>query len=452
MLALALLAAATPLVSAHAGCGSHEIGRRNPGGKLIPKREPAWNTMTKRQNTETSVAAEDDPTTECTAYSYEVVTDIKANYPTIWDTATIVAGDTVATELFATINASVNAALPNDLPHGTTTGDFTGVTYNSTDPDCWWSWHQCTTPAADTGLPADIVTVPEPMTWGFGFDDGPNCSHNALYDFLSENNQKATMFYIGSNVMDWPLQAMRAIDDGHHICVHTWSHLYMTALSNEEVFAELYYTRSIIKEILGVTPTCWRPPYGDVDNRVRYIANQLNLTNIVWDHDTDDWKQAVPSDNVTAADVDANYEGIIAGASNGSYATYGPVVLNHELNNFTMSEMIKFYSQIKSAFNHIVPIATAMNWTTPYVETNYTYPDFATYVAGNTNQTVSNATTSTSSSSSTSSGSTSATSSAATASGSSSTSTASAAGRADVPVPLLSALVGAAGLALAVLV
>jgi hypothetical protein len=27
------------------------------------------------------------------------------------------------------------------------------------------------------------------------------------------------MFYIGSNVMDWPLQAQRALADGHQICV-----------------------------------------------------------------------------------------------------------------------------------------------------------------------------------------------------------------------------------------
>jgi len=31
-------------------------------------------------------------------------------------------------------------------------------------------------------------------------------------------------FYIGSNVIDWPLQAMRGLADGHQICVHTWSH------------------------------------------------------------------------------------------------------------------------------------------------------------------------------------------------------------------------------------
>ena len=27
------------------------------------------------------------------------------------------------------------------------------------------------------------------------------------------------MFYIGSNVMDWPLEAQRGVQDGHEICV-----------------------------------------------------------------------------------------------------------------------------------------------------------------------------------------------------------------------------------------
>jgi hypothetical protein len=27
------------------------------------------------------------------------------------------------------------------------------------------------------------------------------------------------MFYIGSNVMNWPLEAQRALADGHEICV-----------------------------------------------------------------------------------------------------------------------------------------------------------------------------------------------------------------------------------------
>ena len=61
--------------------------------------------------------------------------------------------------------------------------------------------------------------MPEPKTMGYGFDDGPNCTHNEFYNYLSSQNQKATMFYIGSNVMAFPLQAQRAIADGHEVCV-----------------------------------------------------------------------------------------------------------------------------------------------------------------------------------------------------------------------------------------
>jgi hypothetical protein len=156
------------------------------------------------------------------------VNTIKGSYPTIWQPATLVQGDTEAAGLFATVNATLNSKLASDVPHCAAAdcimGDFTGVPYTNADPDCWWSWNKCTTPAASTGLPSDMVTVPEPLTWGLGFDDGPNCSHNAFYDYLAAQNQKATMFYIGSNVMDWPLQALRGIADGHQICVHTWSH------------------------------------------------------------------------------------------------------------------------------------------------------------------------------------------------------------------------------------
>jgi peptidoglycan/xylan/chitin deacetylase (PgdA/CDA1 family) len=60
----------------------------------------------------------------------------------------------------------------------------------------------------------------------------------------------------------------------------------MTALTNEQAFAELYYSRKAIKDILGVTPLCWRPPFGDVDNRIRTIAQSLNLTTILWGYDS----------------------------------------------------------------------------------------------------------------------------------------------------------------------
>lgn len=94
---------------------------------------------------------------------------------------------------------------------------------------------------------------------------------------------------IGSNVIAAPAAAQRALADGHTLCVHTWSHPAMTSQSNEAVVAELYWTMRAIKEVTGVTTKCWRPPYGDVDDRVRAIAWQMGLTTVLWDLDTNDW-------------------------------------------------------------------------------------------------------------------------------------------------------------------
>lgn len=41
------------------------------------------------------------------------------------------------------------------------------------------------------------------------------------------------------------------------IAMHTWSHHYSTGLTNEQFFAELWYTRKAIKDVVGVTATAW---------------------------------------------------------------------------------------------------------------------------------------------------------------------------------------------------
>lgn len=132
-----------------AGCGGHHVNKRNWGGSL--------KTYTPRQVTDEASAAsstgEDilcsvpgpwlmsqDPEYECTAYSYQPVLDMKPNYPSIWNTAYLMPNDTEAAEIFATVNASVNSIVPNIQPRGTPAGDWSGVNYNASDPDCWWTW------------------------------------------------------------------------------------------------------------------------------------------------------------------------------------------------------------------------------------------------------------------------------------------------------------------------
>nr|AAN65362.1 chitin deacetylase [Gongronella butleri] len=241
------------------------------------------------------------------------------------------------------------------------------------DPDCWWTVSGCTVPKLQD-VNADIYKCPEPDTWGLFYDDGPNCSHNAFYNFLQEQNLRASMFYIGSNVMNWPYGAMRGVQDGHHIAFHTWSHQSLTTLTNQEGLAEFYYTQKMIHLATGVTPRYWRAPYGDVDDRVRWIATQLNLTTILWDYDTNDWQAG---DGVPESTVQNTYNEFIQMGNNGSMASGGNIVLTHEINNTTMQLAVENIPNMLKSYKHVVNVATCMNITFPTWSRPVPFPSLA---------------------------------------------------------------------------
>lgn len=118
---------------------------------------------------------------------------------------------------------------------------------------------------------------------------------------------------------------------GHQLSVHTWSHPTLTTLTNEQIIAELGWTREAIKQITGVTPNTMRPPYGDIDDRVRAIANAMKLTPVIWtsanggSFDTNDWH--IPS-GLSSAEVLNSFDKILDTAST---LQTGFIVLAHDL-------------------------------------------------------------------------------------------------------------------------
>ncbi|OBZ83538.1 Chitin deacetylase [Choanephora cucurbitarum] len=321
-----------------------------------------------------------DVATECQYYQSNFTVD-KAQWPTIWDIATSNGMNT--SDEFMKVYNSIDWSKAPTAPVRSLTpqGGLNLVGYDTVnDPDCWWSATQCKKPKRND-INADIYACPEPETWGLTFDDGPNCSHNAFYDYLETNNQRASMFYIGSNVLNWPYGALRGLKDGHHLCGHTWSHKMMTTLTNQEVLAELYYTAKAIKYVTGVTPLHWRPALGDLDDRVRWIATQLNMTAILWNLDTDDW--AAGSNGITADTVNQKYNDFIKMGSNGTFAQSGNIVLSHEINNMTMDFFVNHYPEIKKNYKHVMDVATCMNIAHPYLEKVVTFPSFDASVTQN---------------------------------------------------------------------
>ncbi|KAF9375359.1 chitin deacetylase [Podila verticillata] len=202
---------------------------------------------------------------------------------------------------------------------------------------CWWTCQKC-------DAPEDITTCSKAKTWGLTYDDGPSPESIRLYDNLAAHNQKATLFIVGSRAISYPETLKRAYNEGHHIAIHTWSHSAMTGLSNEQIVAELKWTEKAIFDIIGVTPLYYRPPYGDVDARVRSIATQLGFKTSIWTqgYDTNDW--LIPAGTATPQSVIDIFKGWL---TTFRQLPTGFIVLQHDL----------FKEEVDVALNGILPIA-----------------------------------------------------------------------------------------------
>lgn len=176
---------------------------------------------------------------------------------------------------------------------------------------------------------------------------------------------------VGTNVAAYPEAALRALESGHTLCAHTWSHQHMTGLSDEEIVAEFYWNLCAIKEATGVTPRCWRPPYGDVDDRVRAIAYQMGMLTIIWDSDSFDWGlPSIANDfagTYTEDTIDGYFQQWISERQQG-LNRHGHIVLEHETSNMTVLVTEKWLPKLKQAFD-VKPVhECAQELSDPYWE------------------------------------------------------------------------------------
>jgi len=209
---------------------------------------------------------------------------------------------------------------------------------------CWWTCGGCV-------QPTDVTTCPDKLTWGLTYDDGPSLYTPDLLQFLDQKQLKSTFFVVGSRVISFPAILQAEYMAGHQIAVHTWSHPSLTTLTNEQIIAELGWSKKVIKDVIGVTPSHFRPPFGDIDNRVRAIAKAMGLTPVMWTRisalatfDTDDFD--LHSGLSTASKVLQNWDFI---EGNATTFPSGFILLEHDL----------FQQSVDIATGYILPDALA---------------------------------------------------------------------------------------------
>ncbi|KAJ7814167.1 hypothetical protein B0H14DRAFT_2851084 [Mycena olivaceomarginata] len=226
---------------------------------------------------------------------------------------------------------------------------------------CWWT---CTGCVADT----DITTCPDKMTWGGSFDDGPSLQvisflmclrvHARPSRIPRQNNIKTTFFAVGSRVISFPAILQTEYMEGHQVAVHTLPYITDTnkctnRLPYLQTRASVGWSKKVIKDVLGVTPTHFRPPFGDIDNRVRAIAKAMDLTPVIWTRisplatfDTDDFD--LHSGLTSASHVLQNWDFIASNATSSDFKT-GFILLEHDL----------FQQSVDIATGYIYPDALA---------------------------------------------------------------------------------------------
>lgn len=189
-----------------------------------------------------------------------------------------------------------------------------------------------TEPAPPRILHFKILTPAVAIT----FDDGPDPKNTPrLLGILKERNIKATFFLLGRSVNAYPQVVREILADGHEIGNHTWDHKDLSRMSEANCLDELQKTQDAIISACNVTPTLFRPPYGNVKlSERKAIMEKFHLPAIIWEVDTEDWKKPFSSQKV----VDA----ILKDTKPGS------IILCHDIHAWTVDAMPQALDGLKA--------------------------------------------------------------------------------------------------------
>jgi peptidoglycan/xylan/chitin deacetylase (PgdA/CDA1 family) len=137
-----------------------------------------------------------------------------------------------------------------------------------------------------------------PNTWGLAFHDGSSEQTGQLARFLKEHNITATFFLTGSNVAKNKEMIKEHLHGSHHLGSNTWSHAALTSLTNEQIVAEMKWTEMAVLEVTGLRLKYVRPPYGAIDDRVRFVLKAMGYVVVDWTKELDTTAWEVNSDEL----------------------------------------------------------------------------------------------------------------------------------------------------------
>lgn len=183
------------------------------------------------------------------------------------------------------------------------------------------------------------------------FDDGPHPRNTPrLLDMLRERGIKATFYVIGNRVATWPDITRRIHEDGHEIGNHSWSHPFLSKLSQGRVLREIDQTTNAIWQVTGRPPVTFRPPYGAFTRAQRtWLHTNRKLPTILWSVDPVDWRRPGPR---------AVSSRILRGSHKGA------IILSHDIHRGTIDAMPATLDGLAARGMRFVTVSQILGWPT----------------------------------------------------------------------------------------
>lgn len=117
------------------------------------------------------------------------------------------------------------------------------------------------------------------------FDDGPSIYTERLLEGLKERGVKATFFMVGKQAETYPEIVQKAAEEGHLIGNHTYSHVDITKLEEEDARKEIEKTNQVLQNLTGKPVEYVRPPFGIWEESFE----DLQMLSVMWTVDPLDW-------------------------------------------------------------------------------------------------------------------------------------------------------------------
>lgn len=200
--------------------------------------------------------------------------------------------------------------------------------------------------AKDTGAPPFRVhdVDPEKPMIALTYDDGPSAeSTNIILDALSAVGGRATFFLIGSQIYGENNECVnREIEMGCDLGTHTYDHENLTHISDEEVRHTALKCIYLIQFTGGLEADLLRAPGGNCNETTLASLKRVNLPNIMWSVDPQDWKNK---------DADYVHDAVM------QYAGDGDIVLMHDIHMTTAEASKRIISELAEAGYQLVTVS-----------------------------------------------------------------------------------------------